>query len=58
MEAILDHVESRAMIQPKKWQQIMDDCYKLACLTDIANCAPWPLLSGGNIENKQTKYFA
>jgi hypothetical protein len=47
MEAIPNHVESRAKIQLEKWKQIMDDCQELAYLTNIANCAPWPLLSGG-----------
>jgi hypothetical protein len=39
MEAILDHVESKAMTQLKKWKQIMDDCQELAYLTNIVDRA-------------------
>jgi hypothetical protein len=37
MEAIPNHVESKAKIRLKKWKQVVDDYQELICLTNIAN---------------------
>jgi hypothetical protein len=37
MEAIPDHVESRAKIQLEKWKQAVDDHHELAYLINIAD---------------------
>ncbi len=57
MEAIPDHVESRAKTQPEKWKQVMGDCLELASLTNIIDYAMASII-WRTIENEQIKYFA
>jgi hypothetical protein len=56
MEAIPNHVESRAKTQLEKWKQVMDDCQELTCFTDITNYAMTSII-WRTIENEQTKYY-
>jgi len=37
IETIPDHVKNKAKDQPKKWEQIMSNCQKLTCLTNVTN---------------------
>jgi hypothetical protein len=57
MEAIPNHVESRAKTQPQKWKQVMDDYQELICLTNITD-RTMANIAWRTIENEQIKYFA
>jgi hypothetical protein len=56
MEAIPDHVESKAKTQLEKWKQIMDDYHEFACLNNVANHAMASIF-WRTTENEQIKYY-